>query len=71
MRVMIEVTEDRPPKLLADDLESREGASPMMPTFQRGGAELIVESWTREEKTGSGLLNGLAHGGNSMMLTGA
>lgn len=53
------------------DLESRDGASPMRLTFQRGGAEWIAGSLMNEGKTGSERLNGLANGKTAMLLTGS
>jgi len=43
------------------DLESTEGASSLWLTFRRGGVEGTAGSPVNEGKTGSELLNGLAH----------
>ena len=55
---------------MIDDLESKEGASPMWLTFQRDGAEQIAGTLMNEGKTGSERLNGPAHGKTSMLPTG-
>jgi len=55
---------------MIDDRESREGVSPMWLTFRRGEVEQIAGTLMNEGKTGSERLNGLAHGENSMNLTG-
>jgi len=55
---------------MTDDLELREGASPMWLIFRRDGAAQIAGTLMNEGKTGSERLNGLAHGKTSMLPTG-
>ncbi len=56
---------------MIDDLESREGASPMRLTFRREEVEQIAETLMNKGKTGSERLNGPAQRETSILLTGA
>jgi hypothetical protein len=55
---------------MIDDLESREGTSPMWFTFQRGEVEETAGSLANEGKTGSERLNGPVKRETSILLTG-